>query len=123
MPFAVADKVKVVIRSLEKVGESLIIWFSNNQMKLNPEKCCILLNNKEQTILNINTLHIKDSLCKKLLGINFDYKLNFAKHIEYTWQEESRKLNTLVSLAPFLIPSKIWILMNTFFKLQFNYYP
>ena len=29
-PFPVADNIKVVIQSLEEVGENPIIWFSNN---------------------------------------------------------------------------------------------
>ena len=42
----------------------------------------------------------KNSLCKKLLGINFDYKLNFAKPIEDICQKALRKLNALARLAP-----------------------
>ena len=41
-PFAVADNIKDVIQSLEEVGENLITWFSNNHMKLNPDKCHLL---------------------------------------------------------------------------------
>ena len=48
-PFAVADNIKDVIRSLEEVGENRLTWFSNNQMKLNPDKCHLLLNTKQQT--------------------------------------------------------------------------
>ena len=62
------------MRSLEEIGENLITWFSNNQMEINPDKC------QEQTTLKIGNLHIKNSSCEKLFGINFDYKLNFAKH-------------------------------------------
>ena len=38
--FAVADNIKDVIRFLEDIGENriTITWFSNNQMKLNPDK-------------------------------------------------------------------------------------
>ena len=37
-PFVVADNIKDVIRSLEEVGKNLIIWFSKDEMKLNPDK-------------------------------------------------------------------------------------
>ena len=43
-PFAVEDNIKDVMRSLKEVGENLITWFSNNQIKLNPDKCNQLLN-------------------------------------------------------------------------------
>ena len=79
-PFVVTDHIKDVIRSLEEVGENFITWFSNNQMRLNPDKCNLLLNTKEQTTLKIGNLQIKNSLCKKSLGINIGYKLNLAKH-------------------------------------------
>ena len=48
--------------------------------------------------LKIGNLHTKNSLYEKLLGINFDYKLNFAKNIEDICQKESRKLNALARL-------------------------
>ena len=43
-PFAVGDNIEDVMRPLKEIGENLIIWFSNNQMNLNPDKCHLLLN-------------------------------------------------------------------------------
>ena len=80
-------------------------------MNLNPEKCHQLLNTKEQTTLKIRNLHIKNSLCEKLFGINYDYKLNFLKHIEDIFQRVSRKLNSLVRLASYMSSSKKCMLM------------
>ena len=57
--FAVADNIEDVIRSSEEVGENLITWFSNNQMKLNPDKFHLPLNTKKQTTLKIGNLHVK----------------------------------------------------------------
>ena len=74
--FVGTDNIKDVIQSLQEVSESLITWFSENQMNLNPDKCHQLLNTKEQTTLK--NLHIKNSWCAKLLGINSYYKLNFV---------------------------------------------
>ena len=79
-PFAVAENIKDVIRSLEEVGENLNTWFAVNQMKLNSDKCHLLLNTKEQSTFKIGNLHIKNSLFVKLLGTKFDHKLNFVKH-------------------------------------------
>ena len=53
--FAGTDNIKDVIQSLQEVSESLITWFSENQMNLNPDKCHQLLNTKEQTTLKIYT--------------------------------------------------------------------
>ena len=60
-PFAIASNIKDVIRSLEKAGVNLITWFFNNQMKLNPDKCHLLLNTKEKNTLKIGNLHTKNS--------------------------------------------------------------
>ena len=43
---------------------------------------------------------MKNSLCEKLLGMNFDLKLNFAKHIEDICQKASRELNVFTRLVP-----------------------
>ena len=57
-PFAVADNIEDVIRSLGEVGEYLITCFSDNQMKLNLDKCHLLLNAKKQNTLKIGNLNI-----------------------------------------------------------------
>ena len=58
-PLVVADNISDIIRFLEEVGENVITWFFNNPMKLNPDKCHLLLSSKEQITLNIGSLHIK----------------------------------------------------------------
>ena len=47
-PFALLDNTGDVIRSLEEVGENQITCFSDNQTKLNPEKCDWLRNTKSR---------------------------------------------------------------------------
>ena len=51
-------------------------------MKLNTDKCRQLLNSQEPNTLKIRDLHLSNSLSEKLLGITFDFKLKFNKHIE-----------------------------------------
>ena len=67
-------------------------------MKLYTDKCHLLLNNKGPNSMKIYNLCIKNSSCEKLLGINFDYKLNFEKDIEDICQKGSRKVNALARL-------------------------
>ena len=59
----------------------------------------------------------------KLLGIVFDNKLKFDKHIENICQKANRKLNALVRVTNYMELPKRRILMNAFFKAQFNYCP
>ena len=69
-------------------------------MKLNTDKCQVLLNSQGPKTIKIGNLCIKDSACEKMLGTNFDYKLKFINHIEEICKKPSRKLNALASIPP-----------------------
>ena len=56
-PFVVRDNIKDVIKALEEIGESLVNWFSNNEITLNTNKCHVLLNIEEPNTLKIGDLH------------------------------------------------------------------
>ena len=38
------DNIADIIKALEKIEENLLRWFLNNEMKLNTDKCRLLLN-------------------------------------------------------------------------------
>ena len=119
----IRDDIADVIKALEKIGKNLVNWFSNKEMKLNTDKCHLLLNSQEPNTLKIGDLHINNSLSEKPLGITFDCKLKFNKDIEDISQKASQKTNALTRLAPYVGTTKKRILMNAFFKSQFNYCP
>ena len=66
---------------------------------------------------------VKYSLSEKLLGITFDCKLKFNKYIEDIFQKASQKKSAHAWLAPYMGTTRKSIIMNTFFKSQFNYCP
>ena len=68
-PFLVRDNIADIIKALEKIGENLLNRFSNNEMKLNIDKCHLLLTSQEPNPLKIGDLHINSSLSEKVLGI------------------------------------------------------
>ena len=105
-PFVVRDNIADIMKALEKIGENLVNWFSDNEMKLNTDKCHLLLNSQEPNTLKIGDLLINNSLSEKLLGITFDCKLKFNKHIEDIFQKASQNLNELVRLAPYMGATK-----------------
>ena len=41
-PFAVRDNITDVIKASEEIGESLVNWSFNDEMKLNTDKCRLL---------------------------------------------------------------------------------
>ena len=92
-------------------------------MKLNTNKCHLLLNTQDQNFLKIRNFNIKNSFSEKLLGITFDCKLKFSNHIEDICKKSTRKLNALSRIVPYMDISRRKILMNAFFKSQFNYCP
>ena len=108
-PFAVRGNIADVVKALEEIGENILNWFSNNEIKLNTNKCHLLLNRQEPNTLKIGDMNINNSLSEKLLGATFDCKLKFNKHIEDICQKASQKLKP--------------ILTNAFFKSQFNNSP
>ena len=122
-PFVVKENTTNVIKVLEDIGENLIKWFSDNQMKLNTNRFQVLLNSQGPKTTKIGNLCIKNSSCEKMLGINFDYKLKFTNHIENICKKASQKINALDRIAPYMGICKRRTLMNAFFKSQFNCCP
>ena len=46
----VRDNVPDIISALEEIGEKLLIWLSDNQLKLNTDKCHLLLNTQDSEL-------------------------------------------------------------------------
>lgn len=70
---------------MEKIGEKLLTWLSNNEMKLNADKCHLLLNTPRNNVLKIGNFNTKNLLFKKFPGINFDRTVKFDIHMEYIY--------------------------------------
>ena len=112
--FVVRDNIRDVISALEEIGEKLLIWISDNEMKLNTNKCYLLLNTQDQNLLKIGNFNKKNSIPEKLPGITFDCKLNFSNHIEHICKKATGKLNALSRIVPYMDISRRKILMNIF---------
>ena len=83
-------------------------------MELNTEKCYLLLNSSDE----IGNLCINNASHVDLLGINFDYKLNFERHTEDIFQKASRKVNALSKLPPYIdIANRLTVTLTYFFVL------
>ena len=114
---------KFVIESLQRASVSLFGWFENNLSKGNADKCHFIVSTSQEVSLNVNTFKLKNSDCEKLLGVKFDSKLRFDQHIADLCRTASRKIHALARVTPFMNLSKVRLLMNSFFKTQFNYCP
>ena len=65
----------------------------------------------------------KNSKFEKLLGVKFDNKLTFEKHITGICRKSSRITYALVRIAMYMALSKRRIVMIAFFDSQFSYCP
>ena len=92
-------------------------------MKVNLNKCHLLLSTTDAFNFEISETEICNSNSKKILGVTFDNKLNFVKDIITICQRANIKLNALAGLTRYMELGKRRILMNIFFDSQFNYCP
>ena len=122
-PYVVANNTEEVLENLTNVNQKLFAWFANNQMKANHDKCHLLLSTQGDANIQIANTIIKCSQFEKILGIVLDNQLKFDKHVENISQKASRKLNALARVTNYMELPKRRILINTFFKAQFNYCP
>ena len=122
-PYTTNESAEKVIDKLEIEAKSLFKWFSDNQMKANPDKCHLLISSASQSELRVGIVTIKSSICEKLLGIKIDNKLRLNTHVENLCKKVSRKIHGLARVTPYMTVSKRRILMNAFFKSQFSYCP
>ena len=94
-------------------------------MKLNEDKCHLMIfgNKCKDPVVNIGKSTSKESDYEKLLGVTFDKKLSFTKHVEDLRKKANQKLHALARLSNYTDPVKLKLLMDAFIKSQFNYCP
>ena len=123
-PYSVGSTTTEVLQNLSGITKKLFTWFANNQIKVTDDKCHLLLSSPDDSsIIQIENSTIKCSKVKKLLGIQIDYKLKFDVHVETICKKAHRKPSALSRIANYMELPKRRILMNAFFKAQFNYCP
>ena len=95
-------------------------WFSDNQMKANPDKRHFLCNSDSEVSFPIENQKIKNSKFQKFLGIKLDSKLHFNSHIHDICQKAGQKLNAISRITPYMDFAKRHLLVNVFFYSQFS---
>ena len=76
-----------------------------------------------EATVSIGNSRINESDYEKLLGVIFDKKLSFKKHVEDLSKKANQKLHALARWSNYIDPIKSEILMNSFIRSQFNYCP
>ena len=124
-PYACDKDSKSLFQRLEYDSESAVTWFENNYMKLNEDKCHLLVpgNLSEHFWVKVGNEKIWESSHEKLLGLTIDKKLKFTEHLRNICKKASGKVSALARMVKLIPFHKKRILMNAFIKSQFSYCP
>ena len=114
-----------LILRLEHDSLLAIEWFEANYMKLNEDKCHLLISGHkfEHVWADIGNARLWESQRQKLLGVTIDKNLKFNYHISDICMKAGRKLTALGRLSRLLPFNKRRILMKSFIESQFSYCP
>ena len=123
--YACDQDLGTVIRKLEHDSLLAIEWFETNYMKLNADKCHLLVagNKHELTWASIGSEQIWETNEQRLLGIHIDRNLNFETHIKSICKEANIKLTAIARYARLLTFEKLRVLLKSFVESQFAYCP
>ena len=106
-PYVCNSNLKSVLETLEHNSELAIAWFEMNYMKLNTNKCHLLVsgNKNGQMQAKLDRDIVWESNDIKILGITLNNKLKFDKHVSNICSKANRTLTTLTrvhSQVPFI---------------------
>ena len=111
-----STKIQTTTKSLEELSIPILSWFKENKLKLNLDKCHLIVSGTENAKIKLDEFTITNLKKKKLLGIIFDDKLNFQYHIENFCKKESLKLSALSRVVPFVDLPQKKIFLNAFLQ-------
>ena len=116
---------RTVIRNLEHDSLLCLEWFECNYMKLNADKCHLLISGHKHEWIwaMIGKDMIWESQCEKLLGVTIDNELNFKIHILDICKKANSKLTALRRYCKFITLEKKRLLFKSFVESQFSYCP
>ena len=105
-PYACDESTEKILRLLEENTDLALCWFENNYMKLNIDKCCLIVlgykHENEQVWAQIGEDKMFQSIDVKLLGVTIDKEFKFDKHVSKICSKASRKLTVLARMSKFL---------------------
>ena len=114
---------EIVLCKLENNANNAIQWFKNNHMKMNPDKCKLIIagHKWEHVWANIEDTKIWENDSVQLLGVTIDNKLRFDDHLSEICRKAENKLSALTRIFKFLNFDKRRQLVKAFFESQFKY--
>ena len=104
-----------VIARLENDSNAIIQWFADNFMKMNTDKCHLMVlgrNSNQRVTVNVGNSVTENTEEEKLLGVVIDKQLNFEKHITKSCHKAGNKLFALARISKYMDSDKLRMLMR-----------
>ena len=119
-PYVCDNDTKNLFLRLEHDSALVIEWFQYNYMKLNAEKCHLIVSGHkhEHTWVKLENEMIWEENNVKLLGVQIDSQLKFDNYVQNICSKAGRKLSALTKMVPYLSFNKKRILLKSFFNLN-----
>ena len=92
--YACGPNIETVVTHLENDALKITEWFPNNFMKLNEDKCHLMIfgeKGNDEISIKIGEACIKENTKGNLLGITFDQSLSFKQHVKNLCKKAGRK--------------------------------
>ena len=124
--YACGPKIDTVIAHLEHDALKITEWFPNNFMKLNEDKCHLMVfgaRGGNEITIKIGGACVKESTEENLLGITFDQSLSFKEHVKTLCRKAGQKLHALARVSCYMDTEKLQLLMRAFVLSHFSYCP
>ena len=121
-PYTYSSKTEHVPTNLQGASE-LFCWFSANQLVANAGKSHFFPSFYLPVDIHITNTKISDVERVKLIGVNFEGRLNFDYHVNTPLKKASKKYHALARVCNYMDTKKRRVLMNAFVSFQFFYCP
>ena len=122
-PYTYSSKIEHVLTNLQSASEKLFSWFSANHLVANAGKCHLLTSSNLPVDIRITNTKISNVERIKLLGVNFEGRLNFDYHVNTLLKKTNKKYHVLARVCSYMDAKKRRVLMNAFVTSQFFYCP
>ena len=122
-PYTYSSKIEHVLTNLQSASQKLFYWFSANHVVANAEKCHLLTSSNLPVDIRITNTKISSLARLKLLGVNFEGRLNFDYHLNTLLKKANKKYHNLSRTCNYMDTKKRCVLMNAFITSQFSYCP
>ena len=122
-PYTYSSKEEHVLTNLQGASEKIFSWFSANQLVTNAEKCHLLTSSNLPVDIRITDTKISNLERVKLLGVNFEGRLNFDYQVNTLLKKANKNNHALARVCNYLDTKKRRVLMKAFITSQFSYCP